>query len=188
MVPPPRLPGECRRKPVEGSRRSELEQAPWIFDQDFAPGRLVRRPFPQQIPQLDRADLFGEGKMRALKILGVFYWTSRDGDDRGVKFPDSGDVRGAAGVVKVFKGHTQDRYWQRLRQFTAVLGVESEAVFHQLGLRSLAGAAKLAVHDGLHNHPGIVLSVVIEISKCTSQSVPFKLAFCRNAVATHPLR
>ncbi len=131
---------------------------------------------------------FGERKMRALKILGVFYRTSRDGDDRGVKFPDSGDVRGAAGVVKVFKGHTQDRYWQRLRQFTAVLGVESEAVFHQLGLRSLAGAAKLAVHDGLHNHPGIVLSVVIEISKCTSQSVPFKLAFCRNAVATHPLR
>src|SRR5947207_6398912 len=57
---------ECRRKPVRGSRRSELEQALRIVDQDAAPGRLVRGPVPQQIPQLDRADLVGEGKVRVV--------------------------------------------------------------------------------------------------------------------------
>src|SRR2546427_2097266 len=56
--------GECRRNPVQGSRRSEFEQALWIVDQDPAPEGFLRRPFPQQIPQLDRADFFGEGKMR----------------------------------------------------------------------------------------------------------------------------
>src|SRR6266699_7058714 len=55
---------ECRRKPLRGSRRSELEQALWIVDQDPVPGRLVRRPFPQQIPQLDRSDFVGEGEVR----------------------------------------------------------------------------------------------------------------------------
>ena len=60
-------------------------------------------------------------------------------------------------MVKVFKSHTQDLYWQSLRQFTAVLGVELEGMFRELGLRGLTGAAKLAVHDGLHNHPGSAL-------------------------------
>src|SRR6266513_5771115 len=58
--------GECRRKAVPGSRRSELEQALRIVGQDPAPGRLVRGPFTQQIPQLDRSDLVGEGEVRVV--------------------------------------------------------------------------------------------------------------------------
>jgi hypothetical protein len=80
-----------------------------------------------------------------------------DGDDCGMEFPQRCHLRGATVVVKVFKSHTQDLYWQGLRQFTAVLGVELKAMFGQLGLRSLAGTAKFTVHGSFHNDPGSVL-------------------------------
>jgi hypothetical protein len=35
-----------------------------------------------------------------------------DGHDRRVEFPDRLHMHGAAGVVKVFKSHPQDVYWQ----------------------------------------------------------------------------
>ena len=56
-----------------------------------------------------------------------------NGHDRGVEFPDRLHMHGAAGVVKVFKSHPQDVYWQGLRQFSAMLGIELKGVFRQLG-------------------------------------------------------
>jgi len=60
-------------------------------------------------------------------------------------------------VVKVFKSHTQDFYWQSLWQFTAVLGVELKAMFRQLGLSILARTSKFIIHGSFHNHSGSFL-------------------------------
>ena len=41
-------------------------------------------------------------------------------------------MHGAARVVKVLKSHPQDVYWQGLRQFTAMLGIQLKGVFRQM--------------------------------------------------------
>ena len=64
---------------------------------------------------------------------GMPRFTSGDGHDRGVEFPDRLHMDGAAVVVKIFKSHAQDVYQQGLRQFTAMLGIELKGVFRQLG-------------------------------------------------------
>ena len=51
---------------------------------------------------------------------------SGDSDGGGVEFPDGGDLGGAAIVIKVLECHAENLNGQGLRDFAAVLGIETE--------------------------------------------------------------
>lgn len=71
-----------------------------------------------------------------------------------MKFPNRGHLRGTASVIEIFKGHAQYLSRQGLRQLSAVLGIEREAVLCKLRLGRLPRTAIFAVHRSLHNDAG----------------------------------
>jgi len=88
------------------------------------------------------------------------------------------------GCGQSLQGHPQDIHWQGEWQFAARLRVQHEFMFRQLGL-GRSGELQNSLSTGVSTMTlGALLSAVIEISKCTSQSAALTLASCRNALAT----
>ena len=71
-----------------------------------------------------------------------------------MKFPYRAHLRGAAIVIEIFKRHALHLNWQGLRQLSAVLRIQLEAVFGQLRLCRLPRTAILTVYWSLYNDAG----------------------------------
>ncbi len=71
-----------------------------------------------------------------------------------MKFPNRAYLRGTAIVIEIFKGHAEHLNRQGLRQLSAVLRIQLEAVLCELRLCGLPRTAVLAVHGSLHNDAG----------------------------------
>ena len=71
-----------------------------------------------------------------------------------MKFPYRAHLRGTAIVIEIFKRHALHLNRQGLRQLSAVLRIQLEAVFRQLRLCRLPCAAILALYGSLYNDAG----------------------------------
>ena len=71
-----------------------------------------------------------------------------------MEFPYRAHLRGTAIVIEIFKRHALHLNRQGLRQLSAVLRIQLEAVFGQLRLRRLPRTAILAVYGSLYNYAG----------------------------------
>ena len=71
-----------------------------------------------------------------------------------MKFPYRAHLRGAAIVIEILKRHALHLNRQGLRQLSAVLRIQLEAVFGQLRLCRLARTAILTVYGSLYNDAG----------------------------------
>src|SRR6267154_6907429 len=77
-----------------------------------------------------------------------------DRHDGGMKFPNRAYLCGTAIVIEIFKRHAEHLNRQGLRELSAVLRIQLEAVLCELRLCRLPCTAIFAVYGSLYNDAG----------------------------------